>query len=60
MKKALLGKAADPDKEYLSHMLPDKIQLAKDYLQRSSFLFDLSLILKALVKLFDYRMRMSS
>jgi lipopolysaccharide/colanic/teichoic acid biosynthesis glycosyltransferase len=57
---ALLAKAEDPDKEYLSHVLPDKIQLAKDYLQRSSFLFDLSLILKTLVKLFDYRMRTSS
>ena len=57
---ALLGKAEDPNKEYLSHVLPDKIQLAKDYLQRSSFLFDLSLILKTLVKLFDFRMRISS
>lgn len=57
---ALLGKAEDPNKEYLSHVLPDKIQLAKDYLQRSSFLFDLSLILKTLVKLLDYRIRMSS
>jgi len=41
-------------------VLPDKIQLAKDYLRRSSFFFDLGLILKTLVKLFDYRMKMSS
>ena len=53
---ALLGKAANPEDEYMRHVLPDKIRLAKDYLRRSSFLFDLSLILKTLFKLFDYRM----
>jgi len=53
---ALLGKAANPEDEYMRHVLPDKIRLAKDYLRRSSFLFDLGLILKTLFKLFDYRM----
>ena len=52
---ALLGKAANPEDEYRTRVLPDKIRLAKDYLRRSSFLFDLSLILKTLFKLFDYR-----
>ena len=52
---ALLGKAEDPEREYLSHVLPDKIRLAKDYLRHSSFVFDLRLILKTLFKLFDYR-----
>src|SRR3989304_5972946 len=41
---ALLGKAEDPEREYLSHVLPDKIRLAKDYLRHSSFVFDLRLI----------------
>src|SRR3989442_872804 len=53
---ALLGKAANPEDEYRTRVLPDKIRLAKDYLRRSSFLFDLGLILKTLFKLFDYRM----
>jgi lipopolysaccharide/colanic/teichoic acid biosynthesis glycosyltransferase len=54
---AILGNAADPEEEYLRRVLPDKIKLAKEYLQRSSFLFDLSLILKTMFKLFDYRIR---
>ena len=53
---ALLRKATNPEDEYRTHVLPDKIRLAKDYLRRSSFLFDLGLILKTLFKLFDYRM----
>jgi lipopolysaccharide/colanic/teichoic acid biosynthesis glycosyltransferase len=53
---SLLGKAANPEAEYMTRVLPEKIRLAKDYLRRSSFLFDLSLILKTLFKLFDYRM----
>jgi len=57
---ALLGKAEDPENEYTRHVLPDKIRLAKDYLRQSSFLFDLGLIMKTLVKLFDYRIRVLS
>jgi lipopolysaccharide/colanic/teichoic acid biosynthesis glycosyltransferase len=57
---ALLGHSDNPEEEYIRRILPDKIRLGKDYLQHSSFLFDLSLILKTLVKLFDYKMRMSS
>jgi lipopolysaccharide/colanic/teichoic acid biosynthesis glycosyltransferase len=52
---SLLGKAENPEEEYVSHVLPDKIRLAKDYLQHSSFLFDLSVILKTLFRILDYR-----
>jgi lipopolysaccharide/colanic/teichoic acid biosynthesis glycosyltransferase len=52
---SLLAKAKDPEEEYVTHVLPDKIRLAKDYLQRSSFLFDLSLIVKTLFRILDYR-----
>jgi lipopolysaccharide/colanic/teichoic acid biosynthesis glycosyltransferase len=51
----LLQKAANPEEEYVSHVLPDKIKLAKDYVQRSSLLFDLGLIFKTMFKLFDHR-----
>ena len=48
---ALLGRAGDPEAEYRTKILPDKIALAKEYLQHSSLLFDLSLTLKTLPKL---------
>jgi lipopolysaccharide/colanic/teichoic acid biosynthesis glycosyltransferase len=54
--EAILGNFDNPDEEYVMHVLPDKIRLAKDYLRHSSFLFDLRLILKTLFKLFDYRL----
>jgi lipopolysaccharide/colanic/teichoic acid biosynthesis glycosyltransferase len=48
---AFLGAAADPERQYVTHVLPDKIQLAKDYLRETSFFFDLSLMLKTIFKL---------
>ena len=50
----VLGKAENAEQEYIQHVLPDKIRLSKDYLQRSSFFFDLSLIFKTLFSLFAY------
>jgi lipopolysaccharide/colanic/teichoic acid biosynthesis glycosyltransferase len=52
---ALLGCCNNPQEEYLSHVLPDKINLNKEYIRRSSFFFDLTLILKTVLKLFEYR-----
>jgi lipopolysaccharide/colanic/teichoic acid biosynthesis glycosyltransferase len=54
--EAILGQSDNPEEEYIKHVLPDKIRLAKEYVQHSSFLFDLSLILKTMFKLFDCRM----
>jgi len=51
----LLGSAADPEREYLAQVLPDKLKMAKDYLRQSSFVFDLRLIGRTLVKIIDYR-----
>jgi lipopolysaccharide/colanic/teichoic acid biosynthesis glycosyltransferase len=51
----LLEKAENPEEEYVNRVLPDKIRLAKDYLARASFLFDVSLIFRTLFKLFDHR-----
>jgi len=48
----VLGKAENAEEEYIQHILPDKIRLAKEYLQRSSFFFDLRLIFKTLFSLF--------
>jgi len=43
---ALLGDCQNPEEEYVGHVLPDKIRLAKEYLHRSSFFFDLVVIFK--------------
>jgi len=52
---AVLSQCDNPQEEYLRHVLPDKINLNKEYIKRSSFFFDLILILKTLLKLFEYR-----
>lgn len=49
----LLGRAADPEEEYVNRVLPEKIRLAQEYLRRSSLIFDLTLICKTLLKLFQ-------
>lgn len=51
---ALLGQADNPEQEYVTRVLPDKIQMAKEYIHRSSFFFDLSLILKTIFSLLDH------
>ena len=52
---SLLGEAGNPEEEYVNHVLPDKIEMAKDYLQRSSFVFDLSVIVKTIFRVFEYK-----
>jgi lipopolysaccharide/colanic/teichoic acid biosynthesis glycosyltransferase len=52
---AILGQSENPEEEYVRRVLPDKIQLAKDYMLRSSFLFDVHLIFRTLVTLFETR-----
>ena len=47
---ALLGRSADPEQEYLTRVLPDKIRLGKEYIRQSSLAFDLQLIFKTLRK----------
>jgi len=46
----VLRLAADPEEEYITRVLPDKIALAKEYVRRSSLFFDISLILKTAAK----------
>jgi lipopolysaccharide/colanic/teichoic acid biosynthesis glycosyltransferase len=45
---ALLAAAPDPAAEYVRVILPDKIRLGREYVRRSSVVFDLSLILRTL------------
>ena len=45
---ALLAAAPDPTAEYVDVILPDKLRLADEYVQRSSLRLDLSIILRTL------------
>ena len=47
----LLGMASDPEAEYAERVLPEKIRLAKEYVQRQSLWLDLSIILGTLFHL---------
>jgi lipopolysaccharide/colanic/teichoic acid biosynthesis glycosyltransferase len=47
----VLAQVEDPEAEYVTRILPDKIELGNLYLRRASLLFDLSLILKTLLRL---------
>jgi lipopolysaccharide/colanic/teichoic acid biosynthesis glycosyltransferase len=51
----ILGQSENPEDEYIRHVLPDKINLSKEYIRRSSFFFDLTLILKTVRKLFEHQ-----
>jgi lipopolysaccharide/colanic/teichoic acid biosynthesis glycosyltransferase len=52
----LMSQFIAPEEEYVRSILPDKIRLAKEYIDRSSMFFDLSLILRTLPKLFDFKL----
>ena len=47
----ILGRAADPRQEYIARVLPDKINLGKQYVRSSSLGFDLRLIFKTVFRL---------
>lgn len=53
----ILGRGIIPEEDYVRRILPDKVQLAKDYVGRSSFFFDLGLIARTLPKLFGFKAR---
>ena len=44
----LLAQAEDPEAEYCQHVLPEKLRLAKDYIERSSLSFDLKVIFQTI------------
>jgi len=49
----LLGRYENPEEEYVTRVLPDKIHLGKEYVRQSSVFFDLTLIFKTFLRLFD-------
>jgi lipopolysaccharide/colanic/teichoic acid biosynthesis glycosyltransferase len=53
---ALLAEADDPEEEYVTVVLPEKIRLAKQYVRRASLSYDLVIIARTLRKLFTDRL----
>ena len=51
----VLGQSQNPEEEYVRRILPEKIRLAKEYLQGASLAGDLALIFKTLLKLGNWR-----
>ena len=48
----ILGRAPNPEEEYVARVLPEKLRLAHEYVRRSSLLFDVALILRTVLKIF--------
>lgn len=46
---AILARSPNPEEEYKNTILPEKIRLAELYIHRSSFLFDLAIIVQTLL-----------
>jgi lipopolysaccharide/colanic/teichoic acid biosynthesis glycosyltransferase len=44
----ILGQAEDPEKEYTTSVLPEKIRLAKEYVRNPSLWLDFMIILKTI------------
>lgn len=49
---ALLAAAVNPEVEYVTTILPDKIALGREYVRRASFWFDVQLIARTINQLF--------
>ena len=52
MRQRSLAQSENPEAEYVKRVLPDKIKLGKEYMRRSSLLFDLTVIFKTFLRLF--------
>jgi lipopolysaccharide/colanic/teichoic acid biosynthesis glycosyltransferase len=50
--EAVLKNQVDPEGYYKKILLPEKIRLAKEYIENSSFLYDLKLVLNTLHRIF--------
>jgi lipopolysaccharide/colanic/teichoic acid biosynthesis glycosyltransferase len=57
---AVLGRAEDPEDEYVQRVLPEKIRLARQYVARRSLLLDLRIILGTLAVVLADSLRRSS
>ncbi len=56
----MLANAEDPETEYCEQVLPEKLRLAKDYIEQSSAVFDLKVIFQSVIAMFFTRFRYDS
>lgn len=47
----LLGKSSDPEKTYIEEIMPAKLKLNLEYIEKQNFLFDLKLIFRTIGKI---------
>lgn len=47
----LLGASADPQRDYVERILPDKLTLARSYIAQASFLGDLGILVRTFVRI---------
>jgi lipopolysaccharide/colanic/teichoic acid biosynthesis glycosyltransferase len=47
----ILAASPDPEREYVSRILPDKIALAREYVARATFSSDLAVLLRTLLRI---------
>lgn len=48
----ILGQSSDPENAYITEVMPKKIAMSLNYIQNSSFLVDLKLILQTIARIF--------
>lgn len=48
----VLAAAEDPAREYIETILPLKLRLAEEYIQRASFLFDMGIVIRTIAQIF--------
>jgi lipopolysaccharide/colanic/teichoic acid biosynthesis glycosyltransferase len=53
----VLAKSTNPELAYVTQVLPEKLKLGKDYIKRSSFIFDMRLLVRTLPRLFGCKVR---
>jgi len=49
----ILGQAKDPEKTYVEQIMPAKLRLNLEYIEKQSFWFDLQIIAKTLMRIVD-------
>ena len=49
----LLAKSSDPEKTYITDIMPDKLRLNLQYIEQQSFLLDLKLIFKTFARILE-------
>jgi lipopolysaccharide/colanic/teichoic acid biosynthesis glycosyltransferase len=52
---SILGQSKNPEADYVTRLLPDKIHLAKEYIRHSSLLFDAKLIFETIIRVCGFR-----